>query len=154
MTYIKRLFIETLTPRARTLTAHTGFRLLGALAVGLPTTFWFLSSGQKADKHNDHERQRALRSSHPGIINTPHKDIETKADGSDSELPADAPNRPDNREKVRRLEPLKFITPFASVLTTSPDREEASRKASYQEGRPDEVNRRYFCREQVPDLAM
>jgi hypothetical protein len=72
------------------------------VAISLPTAFYFLSSGQKADKHNDHEQQRALRASHPGIINTPHKDIETKADGpQSSELPADAPNRPDNREKVR-----------------------------------------------------
>ncbi|KAI7775716.1 hypothetical protein LA080_006445 [Diaporthe eres] len=91
--------------------------LIGAIAVVLPTTFWFLSSGQKADKHNDHEQQRALRSSNPGIINTPHKDIETKADGSDSELPEDAPNRPDNREKIekklaqkpatKRVDPMK-----------------------------------------------
>lgn len=92
--------LEALTHRAQTLTFRAGSRLIGAIAVVLPTTFWFLSSGQKADKHNDHEQQRALRSSHPGIINTPHKDIETKADGSDSELPEDAPNRPENREKV------------------------------------------------------
>lgn len=97
---------HTRTQRTETLTFHPGCRLLGAVAVALPTTFWFLSSGQKADKHNDHEQQRALRSSHPGIINTPHKDIETKADGSDSDLPEDAPNRPDNREKVCRLEPM------------------------------------------------
>lgn len=80
----------------------TGRRLIGAVAIVLPTTFWLLSSGQKADKHNDHEQQRALRAAHPGIINTPHKDIQTKADGSESELPEDAPNRPDNREKVCR----------------------------------------------------
>lgn len=108
--YIECLLNETVTPRVQTLTAHTGIRLLGAVAVALPTTFWFSSSGQKADKHNDHEQQRALRSSHPGIINTPHKDIETKADGSDSELPEDAPNRPDNREKVCRLEPLSPVS--------------------------------------------
>lgn len=92
--------LETLTHRAQTLTFPTGFRLIGAIAVVLPTTFWLLSSGQKADKHNDHDQQKALRSSHPGIMNTPLKDIETKADGSDSELPEDAPNRPENREKV------------------------------------------------------
>lgn len=107
--YIEGLSNETIKPRIQTLTASTGTRLLGAVAVALPTTFWFLSSGQKADKHNDHEQQRALRSSHPGIINTPHKDIETKADGSDSELPADAPNRPDNREKVSRLKSLGSV---------------------------------------------
>ncbi|KAG8158707.1 hypothetical protein KVR01_011150 [Diaporthe batatas] len=91
--------------------------LIGAVAVALPTTFWLLSSGQKADRHNDHEQQKALRSSHPGIMNTPHKDIETKADGSQSELPEDAPNRPDNRERIekklsekpatKRVDPMK-----------------------------------------------
>ncbi|KAJ0117049.1 hypothetical protein J7T55_003465 [Diaporthe amygdali] len=91
--------------------------LIGAVAVILPTTFWFLSSGQKATHHNDHDQQKALRSSHPGIMNTPHKDIETKADGSDSDLPEDAPNRPDNREKIekklaekpatKRVDPMK-----------------------------------------------
>lgn len=109
----RRLFLlhiphETTTRRVPTLTFHTGLRLIGAVAVVLPTTFWLLSSGQKADKHNDHEQQRALRASHPGIINTPHKDIQTKADGSESDLPEDAPNRPDNREKVCRLGPLNL----------------------------------------------
>lgn len=85
----------------------------------LPTTFWLLSSGQKADRHNDHDQQKALRSSHPGIMNTPAKDIQTKADGSDSELPEDAPNRPDNRERVRPLEPLTpSQTSFNQALTT------------------------------------
>lgn len=122
------------------------------MAVALPTTFWLLSSGQKADKHNDHEQQKALRSSHPGIMNTPHKDIETKADGSQSELPEDAPNRPDNREKVC-VDLCPEIPPcpaFVNVLTTVPDREEAFRKAGYQEGRPDEVNLLCGSWEQVP----
>lgn len=94
------LSIVTCTTSTQMLINHTVLRLIGAIAVVLPTTFWLLSSGQKADKHNDHEQQKALRSSHPGILNTPHKDIETKADGLESDLPEDAPNRPDNREKV------------------------------------------------------
>lgn len=97
---LSHISVEKLRHRAQILTFHTELRLIGAIAVVLPTTFWLLSSGQKADKHNDHEQQRALRSSHPGIINMSHKDIETKADGSDSDLPEDAPNRPENREKV------------------------------------------------------
>lgn len=97
---VECLFIGTLKKVTQILTFHTVFRLIGAIAVVLPTTFYFLSSGQKADKHNDHEQQKALRSSHPGIMNTPLKDIEAKADGSDSELPEDAPNRPENRERV------------------------------------------------------
>lgn len=100
MSYAECLLTRIFKLGTQILTFHAVFRLIGAIAVILPTTFYFLSSGQKADKHNDHDQQKALRSSHPGIMNTPLKDIEAKADGSDSELPEDEPNRPENRERV------------------------------------------------------
>lgn len=41
-------------------------------------------------------------------------------------------------------------TAFVNLLTTMPDREEAFRKAGYQEGRPNEIIWMYTSRKQVP----
>lgn len=92
-------------------------RAIGAVAVIVPTSLWFLTRGHpEGIKHNDHDAQKGLHTAHTtvekskypagrvggklhgidDVVTTRHEDV-------DSDLPHDALNHPVNREKVGQL---------------------------------------------------
>lgn len=88
-------------------------RAIGAVAVVVPTSLWFLNRGHDGVKHNDHDAQKGLhtrltaveKSKYPagrvgGTLQGIDEVVVTRPEDVESHLPRDALNHPVNREKV------------------------------------------------------
>lgn len=74
--------------------------------MGVAAALYYLSTNQKDVEKSDQKGQMSYRTDKPGIHDVSVKDLDTRKDPSQSDLPNDAPNNPANLEKVCGIHPF------------------------------------------------
>lgn len=100
----RRTYAGQPTPAQKTSLSSTSGVLVGA-ALAVPAAFYFIQTNQSNKGKDNHDAQKRIRGSDPDAHNKSFKDMPSKSDPNDSDLPNDAPNNPANKEKVSRSVP-------------------------------------------------
>lgn len=114
--------------------------MIGGVLIGVGGAFYLIRDKQPNVDKSDHAGQASIRTDTPNIAQMNTKDIPAEANANESELPNDAPNNPENKEKVsaHRCNPSGMaLTPCITI-----DGEEAAAKTCFEEGRSYEIDRK------------